>query len=211
MGAGVGSAIGFLQAPIAFEVTRSNVVGLDGFDVAKVNQLLRTMTNDAQAVVAPALGKQKTKITIVADCRYVGQGHEIRIRIPVRAMTKKDGNALKQVFEKTYGTIYGLTIPGQPAEITTWSVTASGPVAKPVLNKTKPRKNTPEPLRNTKLYDAKLGKQVQAPVYWRFDLKPGATIKGPAIIAEHETSSIVGAGFAAHIDGYGNIIMERHA
>ena len=210
-GAGVGSAIGFLHAPIAFEVTRSNVMGLDGFDVAKVNQLLRTMTNDAQAVVAPALGKQKTKITIVADCRYVGQGHEIRIRIPVRAMTKKDGNALKQVFEKTYGTIYGLTIPGQPAEITTWSVTASGPVAKPVLNKTKPRKNTPEPLRKTKLYDAKLGKQVQAPVYWRFDLKPGATIKGPAIIAEHETSSIVGAGFAAHIDGYGNIIMERHA
>ncbi len=208
-GAGVGSAIGFLQAPIAFEVTRSNVIGLDSFDVSKVNQLLRTMINDAQAVVTPALGKQKVKISTVADCRYVGQGHEIRIHIPARAMTARDGATLKLTFEKTYQAIYGLTIPGQPAEIITWSVTASGPVAKPAKKITKPRSSTPKPLRKTRLYDAMLGKQMQAPVHWRFDLKPGATIKGPAIIAEHETSSIVGAGFTAHIDGYGNIVMER--
>ena len=54
-----------------------------------------------------------------------------------------------------------------------------------------------------------LGKQVQAPVYWRFDLAPGNKIKGPAIIAEHETSTIVGSAFTARIDAFRNIVLER--
>ena len=43
---------------------------------------------------------------------------------------------------------------------------------------------------------------MNAPVYWRFDMGQGARVKGPAIIAEHETSTIVGAGFTALIDGF---------
>ena len=59
------------------------------------------------------------------------------------------------------------------------------------------------------LFDAKLGKQVKAPVFWRFDLPETQRVKGPAIIAEHETSTIVGAGFVARCDSLGNLILER--
>ena len=48
-----------------------------------------------------------------------------------------------------------------------------------------------------------------APVYWRFDMKPGATFRGPAIIAEDETSTIVGANFKAKINSLGYIILEQ--
>ena len=47
------------------------------------------------------------------------------------------------------------------------------------------------------------------PVYWRFDMKPGAAFKGPAIIAEDETSTIVGANFKAKINSLGYIILEH--
>ncbi len=208
-GAGVGSAIGFLQAPISYEVTRSAALSLDDFDAAKANALLRQMGKEATAVVAPALGKHKPMLSIVADCRYVGQGHEIRISFPVRTLTSKDSTTLKSAFEKAYKAVYGLTIPGQQAEAITWSLTASGPLpplAKPGrLANAKPAK----PSRNMKLFDAKLGKQVQAPVYWRFALAPSQRIKGPAIIAEHETSTVVGAGFTAKRDNLGNLILER--
>ena len=50
---------------------------------------------------------------------------------------------------------------------------------------------------------------MQAPVYWRFDMKPGSAIKGPAIIAEDETSTIVGANFNATINSLGYIVLER--
>ena len=57
------------------------------------------------------------------------------------------------------------------------------------------KKAAPKPRSKRTIYDPALGKQVQAPVYWRFDMKPGSAIKGPAIIAEDETSTIVGANF----------------
>ena len=53
LGAGVGSAIGFLQAPIAYEITRSAIISLDDFDAARVNKLLQQMIRDATAVVKP--------------------------------------------------------------------------------------------------------------------------------------------------------------
>jgi N-methylhydantoinase A len=208
-GAGVGSAIGFLQAPVAYEITKSFAVNLDHFDAAHVNALIKQMTRDAEAVVNPALKNEKSFLTIVADCRYVGQGHEIQVAIPVRILNNSDGAKLKAIFEKTYASIYGLTIPNQQAEAITWSLTCSSRVGKPTSTKTVPKRKTIKPLRTRKIYDAALGKLTNAPVYWRFDLKPGMALKGPAIIAEHETSTIVGANFKASINSLGYIVMEK--
>jgi N-methylhydantoinase A len=211
LGAGVGSAIGFLRAPLAFEVTRSMAFELPNFDAARANALLKSMTQEACAAVAPALGKIRPKVSIVADGRYIGQGHEIRIGIPVRTLTKNDGANLMRAFEVAYQAVYNLTIPGQPAELITWSVTASGPASPPpkpqVARKGKPAKA----LHNAKLFDSRLGKLASAPVYWRFDLAPSQSVHGPAIIAEHETSTIVTSGFTARLDAFGNIIMEKRS
>jgi N-methylhydantoinase A len=208
-GAGVGSAIGFLQAPVAYEITKSFAINLDQFNASKVNQLVKHMTRDAEAVVKPALKNEKPILTLVADCRYVGQGHEIQITIPIRSLTNADGAKLKTAFEKTYAAIYGLTIPGQQAEAITWSLTCSSRVARPAPLKPTTKRKTIEPLRTRKVYDAALGKMTAAPVYWRFNLKPGMSLKGPAIIAEHETSTIVGARFTAAINSLGYIVMEK--
>jgi N-methylhydantoinase A len=209
VGAGVGSAIGFLQAPISFEITRSSAQSLDHFDARSVNALLTQMARDATAVVAPAIGNAKPTTSIIADCRYVGQGHEIRVAIPFRTLTNKDGITLKAAFEKAYAAVYGLTIPGQAAEAITWSVTVSGP--RPAMTRPEKAKTgkKPKALRHLKLFDARLGKQMAAPVHWRFDLAAGFKIKGPAIIAEHETSTIVGSAFTARVDAFGNIVLER--
>ena len=208
-GAGVGSAIGFLRAPVAYEITKSAVVSLEAFDAARVNKLIAAMTADARAVVEPALGKIKPMIHVIADCRYVGQGHEIRVSVPVKKLAQTDGAKLKAEFERIYEQVYGLRIPNQEAEAITWSVTVSSKAAKPKRAAKAARKAAPRPRGKRTLYDPALGKQVQAPVYWRFDMKPGSAIKGPAIIAEDETSTIVGANFTAAINSLGYIVLER--
>ncbi len=179
MGAGVGSAIGFLQAPIAYEITRSAIISLDDFDAARVNALLAQMVKDATAVVKPAIGAAKPSVKIVADGRYVGQGHEIQIVLPARPLTPKDGATLKAAFEQAYGTVYGLTIPHQQAEITTWSVTVASAVKPPAVVKPAPRRTATKPLRSRKVFDGKSGKLLPTPVYWRFDLAPGTSLQGP--------------------------------
>jgi N-methylhydantoinase A len=208
-GAGVGSAIGFLRAPVAYEITKSAVVSLENFDATRVNRLLEHMTRDARAVVAPALRGAAASVQIIADCRYVGQGHEIRIPVPLRKLNNTDGVKLKAKFEALYEQVYGLRIPNQEAEVITWSVTVS---SKPQAVKRAGKataKRPPAPRGKRRVYDPALGKEVSAPVYWRFDMKPGARLKGPAIIAEDETSTIVGANFRARINGLGYIILER--
>lgn len=208
-GAGVGSAIGFLRAPIAYEITRSFVVGLENFDARRVNALLDQMTKDARAVVEPAVTKSQLIVERFADCRYVGQGHEIKLSLPVRKLGPDDGRLIHAEFEKHYRRFYGLTIPGMEAEAITWSVvvsTKAAPVAR--ARKTKSAR-APRPRGRRTLYDAKLGKSVTAPVYWRFDMAPGASVAGPAIIAEDETSTIVGSGFRATINSLGYIVLDR--
>jgi N-methylhydantoinase A len=208
-GAGVGSAIGFLRAPVAYEITRSAVVPLENFDAGRVNDLLSSMTGDARAVVEPALGKVKPAIQIIADCRYIGQGHEIRVSVPVKKLAKADGAKLKAEFERLYEQVYGLRIPNQEAEAITWSVTVSSPAVRPKRAAKAAKKPAPAPRAKRTIYDPALGRQVQAPVYWRFDMKPGSAIKGPAIIAEDETSTIVGANFRASVNSLGYIVLER--
>jgi N-methylhydantoinase A len=209
MGAGVGSAIGFLRAPVAYEITKSAVVSLENFNAQRVNSLLAAMTADARAVVEPALGRMKATVQIIADCRYVGQGHEIRVAVPVKKLTQADGARLKAAFEQLYEQVYGLRIPNQEAEAITWSVTVSSAAVKPKRAARAAKKAAPKPRSRRRIYDPALGKQVQAPVYWRFDMKPGSAIKGPAIIAEDETSTIVGANFSASINSLGYIVLER--
>jgi len=208
-GAGVGSAIGFLRAPVAYEITKSAVVSLESFDAARINRLLETMRRDARAVVEPALGGAKPVIQIVADCRYVGQGHEIRVAVPNRKLTAADGRNLKTAFEKLYEQVYGLRIPNQEAEAITWSVTISSKPEKSKRAAKAAARPAPKPRGKRNTYDPALGRLVAVPVYWRFDMAPGAAIKGPAIIAEDETSTIVGANFRARIDSLGYIVMER--
>ncbi len=209
MGAGVGSAIGFLRAPVAYEITRSAVVSLEAFNAERVNGIISSMTADARAVVGPALGKARATVQIIADCRYIGQGHEIRVSVPVKKLSKADGARLKAEFERLYEQVYGLRIPNQEAEAITWSVTVSSAADKPKRAAKAARKPAPKPRSRRMIYDPSLGRQVQAPVYWRFDMKPGSRVKGPAIIAEDETSTIVGANFLASVNSLGYIVLER--
>lgn len=208
-GAGVGSAIGFLQAPIAYEITRSAALNLANFDAAKANALLKAMERDARAVVEPAIGKEKLRVIRIADFRYIGQGHEIRVALPDGQLKASDGPKLRQAFEKLYKRLYGLIIPNMEIEAVTWSVTVSSTPPK-VARAGKPRPaKASKPRKQRQVYDQALGKTVSMPVYWRFDMKPGTRIKGPAIIAENETSTLVGAHFHAQLDSLGYIVLER--
>jgi N-methylhydantoinase A len=209
VGAGVGSAIGFLRAPIAYEITRSAVISLEDFDARRVNRLLSAMTRDARAVVDPALRGRKAVIQVIADCRYVGQGHEIRVSLPVRELTKADGRKLKAAFERLYEQVYGLRIPNQEAEAITWSVTVSSKPSRARRVGKVPARPATASKRKRAIYDPALGRKVTVPVYWRFDLPKGATVRGPAIIAENETSTVVGAQFRARINALGYIVMDR--
>ena len=66
-----------------------------------------------------------------------------------------------------------------------------------------------KPRATRHIFDPALGEAMPTPLFWRFDLNPGSVVEGPAIIAEDETSTVVGANFRAVINALGYIVLRR--
>lgn len=115
-GAGVGSAIGFLRAPISFEVIRSRYERFGSFDFDGLNHLLRAMESEATSVVRAGAPDTLLACTRTADLRYVGQGHEITVALPRGDLDPTTLAELRDAFEKTYLAHYGRTVSGLDVE-----------------------------------------------------------------------------------------------
>jgi N-methylhydantoinase A len=209
--AGVGSAVGFLAAPIAYELVRSRHARLDAFDVAAVSDLLDEMATEARALVEPGAAGAPVRERRAAFMRYVGQGHEITVELPNRRLTAADLAGLRQAFETDYAALFERSIPGAAIEVLSWSVLATTEPRNPSRVAEVTRKPAGMAAGSRKFFDGRAGQVVEIPLYHRDQMAPGATIEGPAVIAEDETSTFVSTSFDAHIDGAGSIVMERKA
>ena len=210
--AGVGSAVGFLRAPAAYELVHSKFMRLDRFDLNEANSLLAGMSAEATGLAKAAAGNRKLTETRTAFMRYAGQGHEIAVALPLRALVAKDVAAMRETFEAGYRQLFARHIPGAAIEILSWAVLVTTDTARPaVLGKPK-AKAGPKPIGNRPVFDAKSGKMVKVPMYDRLAMSPGARIEGPAIIVEAGTSTYVTATFDASIDaGHGLVLTARKA
>ncbi len=208
-GAGVGSAIGFLRAPVAYEVVRSLYQRFSTFDVDGVNALLEAMAAEARAVVARGSFGAAMAESRIALMRYVGQGHEIPVALPAGTLAAEDAGAMRAAFDDAYTAFYDRPVPGSDVEIMSFAVqvTTAAP-DDPVAATPGGGGAAPEPRLQT-VRDTLTGEAASWPVFDRAALARGGSIDGPAIIAEDETSTLVGRGWTARIDGFGYIAMER--
>ncbi|WP_316214774.1 MULTISPECIES: hydantoinase/oxoprolinase family protein [unclassified Bradyrhizobium] len=209
--AGVGSAVGFLAAPIAYELVRSRHVRLEDFDTKTVSELLAEMAREARALVEPGAAGAPVRERRAAFMRYVGQGHEITVELPNRPLTATDLPVLRQSFETDYAALFERAIPNAAIEVLSWSVLVTTEPRNPAKVSEMARKPAGKASGYRKFFDGRAGRVVEIPLYRREDMAPGATISGPAVIAEDETSTFVSMSFDAHIDGAGSIVMERKA
>jgi N-methylhydantoinase A len=209
--AGVGSSVGFLAAPISYELIKSRHMRLDAFDFAAASALLAEMSADARALVEPGARGAPTHERRLAYMRYVGQGHEISVALPVRALTADDAVALRAEFEREYSVLFRRPIPGAAIEVLSWSVLLSTHTQRMEATARVADKRAPSPDCSRAFFDGRAGAFVDVPVYRRARLQAGVRVPGPAIIAEDETSTLITASFDARIDGAGCIVMERRA
>jgi N-methylhydantoinase A len=209
-GAGVGSAIGFLRAPFGFEAARSAYMRLAAFDAAAVNRLVDGLTAEAVAFARQGIGDVQPLLEQTAYMRYAGQGWEIPVEIDLqRKFGEDDGSLLKQSFEDAYRRFFGRPIEGLDAEIVSWSVRASSPRLPTAAIEQTPAQSQPAPHARRRLFDAGSRDFTEAAVFNREELPRGACVRGPAVIAERETSTILGRGFEAVVQADGCLLVNR--
>ncbi|WP_299154490.1 hydantoinase B/oxoprolinase family protein [uncultured Tateyamaria sp.] len=207
----VGSAIGFLFAPVSFETVRTFPAQSSAFPIAKVNALLNEMAEHATQIVKAGAQGRDVQVRRIAFARYAGQGQEIEIDIPHGPIDGAALRALIAAFEVEYQRQFSRIVPGMEVEFINWSVTASNDPPRPTPVGATPGdcvQAKPSATRQLKIGPNAQG--VDVPVYQRAALSAGQCLSGPALITEPQTTTYVSPLFDVEIDAALNIVMQRN-
>ena len=209
-GAGVGSTFGLLAAPLAFDFVRSAYSRLDALDWQFANGLLDDMSEEGRRVLeSSGLSARDISYQRTADMRYVGQGHEVSVRLPNGALNADHLQPITAAFDETYRALYGRRGPDVPLEVINWRVVASGP--RPEMNFKLPQdaSSRGDACKGSRCaYFPECENYVDTTVFDRYALKPGMQFSGPAIVEERESTLIIGTSGTARVDERLNVIVE---
>ena len=212
---GITAAMGLLLTDLQYEFTRSVLVVANrasDADIKQVNAILAELKAQAkQQLVADGIPAAKQRFTAIAECRYVGQGFELRAAMPDGALTKKNIAVVIKNFYDHHKQVYGHAFEDQLVELITVRVVGSAAVETLKLpNLKKGNRRNPAAakfyIRNTVFDD---GKSAPTPRYDRAKLLAGDAISGPALIVQHNSTTLVPPGYAAAVLSHGDIRIAK--
>ena len=207
----VGSAVGFLSMPVAYEVVKSRYMLLSQFQPHEIEVVLNDLALDAHGVVEKAAPGRERQIRRTALMRYLGQGHEVEIELPDGAVTEATAGVLRSRYGRRYAELYGREMATGEIEILTWTVTATTPRRAVAPIQPIVRANTAEPAGRRPVFDPGSGASRDTPIYLRDALRPGDWLNGPALVVESQTTTVVPVSFRATVNGAGQLVLDRVA
>ena len=205
VGAGVGSALGFLRSPIAYEVVHSKYMRLSSYDQEAVESVIETMHTEAEAVVAEAINELEVEVSATAYMRYVGQGYEISVPLNLEDLSIEK---LRTNFEVAYEVLYGRLLPKSDIEVMSWTLTLATSAQEPNLLDAVSDLTTYDEV-NRKQALIELDDETVARCIDREDLSPGHHVLGPALISERHTTTLIPSGFETVVNGAYDLIVRR--
>lgn len=208
--AGVGSAMGFFTAPVAFDLSRSHRVPLDEADLKEIEALFQELEREAGAILLQAGTRKKVAFERTLMMRFVGQGAETDFPVDRRPFHRRSRDSIRAMFDEVYQRLYGRTYPENPVEFITFKVRASLPerpfVLPPLSRRRGDIKSSVKGRRQA--FSLLQKKYIPFTVYDRLTLFPGARMPGPAIIEEKESTIVVGEDARARVDEFGFVWIE---
>jgi N-methylhydantoinase A len=140
--------------------------------------------------------------------RYVGQEHAVTVDLPMTVFARKDRKAIKRHFDAMHAQRYGTSAPEERAEIVSLRSTVTGLMRKPPQGKIARGQRTPLKAAfggKRPVYYA--GRFHSTPTYRRAALLSGNRIKGPALIEEYASTTVLMPGDALEVDHFGNLVI----
>ncbi len=208
---GITAAVGLLKSDLRYEHTESGLIELGAATDADLDRL-NAARESLRAVVtadldADGISRADQVIELVAECRYHGQGFELRAAMPDGPVTQANKKVIVDSFHAQHQVDYGYSYPEQEVEIITLRAIGSAAVRRIEIPKVAPTDgSSPDRalmfVRTTTFDD---GRTLDTPRYDRRKLLAGDRIEGPAILVQHDSNTLVPPGYVADLLDYGNI------
>jgi N-methylhydantoinase A len=207
---GVFSAFGMLFSDLRYDYVRTWLTRLDEdtpFD--KIETLYRALEDEGRVAIANAsVAPEKVTIKRAADMRYVGQEHAVTVDLPVNVFAKRDRATIKRLFDAMHALRYGTSAPEERAEIVSLRTTVTGVMRKPPQAKIKRGQGKPLAAARSGTRQVYFGGGFhKAATFSRAALLAGNRVKGPALIEEHASTTVLMPGDTCEVDAYGNLVI----
>lgn len=209
---GITSAMGLLTTDLRYDEIRNEFMLNLSMDLDKLNADLAELEEMVrQQLIADGMPEADISVERGADCRYVGQGYELRARIPDGQVTGDNVQAIWENFHRIHEEEYGHRFPNNPIELVSIRVAGAGKMPKlsaPTLERG--GKDGSEGYLNSAQVYFRVAGQLAAydtKYYERHKLKAGSTIPGPAIFFQKDATTVVPPNWTAKVEHTGNLIL----
>jgi N-methylhydantoinase A len=206
---GVFSAFGMLFADLRYDYVRTWFTPLEDAKFDEIENVYRALEQQGRdAIGGTSVKPHKIEVKRAADMRYVGQEHAVTVDLPMSVFTRKDRNAIKRHFDEMHAQRYGTSAPQERAEIVSLRSTVTGLMRKPPQRKVARGRGAPAKAAfggKRKVYYG--GKWHLTPTYRRDALAAVNRIKGPALIEEYASTTVLMPGDVMEVDALGNLVI----
>jgi N-methylhydantoinase A/oxoprolinase/acetone carboxylase beta subunit len=209
---GVTAAMGLLATDIVYEFVSTTYQRMSSLNAAEMQQRFEELEESARSQLREDdIPEDRWVIQRVADCRYLGQGYELRVNVPSGEIDDAWKEKLTADFHDAHEREYSRRFDGSDLEIP--NVRVRGVGLMPALRMPEIESSetvAPEALRSERpawfRIDSEL-REVSTRYYSRDALRAGNRIDGPAVINQYDSTTVVPPGLVAEIDAFGNIVI----
>jgi N-methylhydantoinase A/oxoprolinase/acetone carboxylase beta subunit len=208
---GVTAALGLLATDMVYEYVSTVYQRFSAIDGEGVQRAFEELEEQARRQLEEdGLPADRILIQRVADCRYLGQGYELRVDVPSGAI---DDTWLKKVradFDDIHEREYSRRFEDSDMEVPNVRVRGIGLMPPLDVPEAEAGGSADDALRYERDAWFRVGgdlKQVPTRFYDRTALKAGNELEGPAIVNQYDSTTVVPPGLTARIDRFGNVVI----
>ncbi|MFQ5763070.1 MAG: hydantoinase/oxoprolinase family protein, partial [Candidatus Bathyarchaeia archaeon] len=200
------SAMGFILSDARIDAHRTVQMTSRNYDVERVRAIFRDLKENCSNQLKRQVGAKDIRILAFLEMRYFGQNYELEIPVNLEKLEKQDMQPTFEEFHRLHQKNYGFMIEDEIIEIINFKITATSPTRKPRLRRLKEKRRA-EPSDSRKVFFG--GKALETPVYRREALGANVKVKGPVIVEERASTTVVPPRHTLCVDGYGNMILSE--
>ncbi|MCP5154002.1 MAG: hydantoinase/oxoprolinase family protein [Ectothiorhodospiraceae bacterium] len=205
---GVVSALGGLVAELKADFIRSLFVPCADVATTTVREALADLAAQGERWLREGQGFRGSAVSRVsADMRYAGQSFEIEVPLEASDLAAGNWPAIRSAFHARHLAVYDFDDPTGEVELVNLRLVAVGETPPLVIAAAAPSPGPAVPARTISVRID--GAPCEVPLYLRGGIEAGQTLRGPAVVAQEDTTLVIPPGFSGHVDGHLNIALGR--